>query len=559
MHFKSALDDLNQYCSEHKLEAETREQLRTFMHQKRQIIQEVNPMKLLQEMSPALRSEVCKEVYGKWMQQVSYLRNFGSLEASIHSELALQLEHHVFAPQEMITRKALHVVEKGVVVKEGLILSSKSLWGEEMVLSSPILDSFTPIVRCLTFAELLVLERNRFYAVIAKYPAVHKQVRRAMLWLLLRRGIKVLSLVLRSYKTAVEESGPVTPPGQYTVAVSPDSSPTEAEAEAAATPRRLGNKERRWRSITRTHSAAQEGLDALRIDIADARDRLSPVLPTIPSASESEPSTSRPTTPTSGEHGSIRQSSEDPVPYTAVRRTSPPPPPPSPPLLHRKVGDEVIPPPPPPPLQPREKQRPPMPRLSETRGRSFSRSMPLLEFSTTQESSKIPGSASRSKTRKSILLHRAAELALGVRRWSKLPAQKQLEARLAAASEEAETKGEGASLGTEGSEEQAVDNDLQLALNQLHSIAQLSAPLRRRQEVFLASNSANTADSGLDGLLSPKDDTFLLPPQLQQSATVASPRPFGAATPRGRSLGGGTSLSNRAVDISVSLICWMLL
>lgn len=80
----------------------------------------------------------------------------------------------------------LHIVERGVCLKDGKVFASGMVWGEDMILSNPRLRMTAPATT-LTYVDVQSLSKHALTMIMKKFPARAKKVRRAALWIAMRR------------------------------------------------------------------------------------------------------------------------------------------------------------------------------------------------------------------------------------------------------------------------------------------------------------------------------------------------------------------------------------
>ena len=202
------IDALNYFMEDKQLGPQWRPRLRQFFLNRKRLTMTLSHRKLLVHMSPALRGEVCLAMNEAWIGKVAYFKDIGE---HFSTAVALQLQPQVFAPEELITGMELHIVERGVCLKDGKVFASGMVWGEDMILSNPRLRMTSPATT-LTYVDVQSLSKvsvaapwvvapgKRFSVltncgpwqhaltmIMKRFPARAKKVRRAALWIAMRR------------------------------------------------------------------------------------------------------------------------------------------------------------------------------------------------------------------------------------------------------------------------------------------------------------------------------------------------------------------------------------
>ena len=85
----------------------------------------------MEAMSPGLRGEVARFVYGDWIEKVPWAKNAGK---GFQSTLALMLQAGLYAQHELIPGSDLNIVTRGVVIKDSKIITRGHVWGIDVIL-----------------------------------------------------------------------------------------------------------------------------------------------------------------------------------------------------------------------------------------------------------------------------------------------------------------------------------------------------------------------------------------------------------------------------------------
>ena len=141
------MDSLNYFLADMDLPSELRERAREYVRNKRDLYKKAMYNDLLtSSLSPELRIEVVGKMSGDMLTStVWYLRE---LERACLIELALRIERAVYAPREKIPMLGLNILMRGVCARAGIILTPISTWGEDVIVTAPVLRD-KRAVRCV--------------------------------------------------------------------------------------------------------------------------------------------------------------------------------------------------------------------------------------------------------------------------------------------------------------------------------------------------------------------------------------------------------------------------
>ena len=116
--------------------------------------------------------------------------------------LAFHVEREAFAPGERIASVdpmtgdvRLCILEEGTAARTGTLLTSGSFWGD-VLLSSKLLRD-TRSARSLTYAEIVLFDRQALLQVMSEHPESAKAVRAVALRIAFRRSIRVTAMFAR--------------------------------------------------------------------------------------------------------------------------------------------------------------------------------------------------------------------------------------------------------------------------------------------------------------------------------------------------------------------------
>lgn len=181
--FRQMIDHLNKFIAMHHLSADMSSRLREYFFQTRHLQRQKADLRLLNQMSPDLQGEVTVQINTAWLERVTFLRE---CEPAMIVQVALRLQGIVYAPGELIPGDQLHILQRGVCVRDGRVRLAGTVWGEDMILSNAALMSSAP-VRAITFAQVQTLRRRDLFAVTAMFPRMQMIIRKVAIRIALRR------------------------------------------------------------------------------------------------------------------------------------------------------------------------------------------------------------------------------------------------------------------------------------------------------------------------------------------------------------------------------------
>ena len=114
----------------------------------------------MDQMSPLLQAEVAYLVYRHYLIQVWYLKGCSD---EFVAQISRCMVAHLYVPLESISLKQprLCIVSRGLVFRGGHILHKGSIFGEDLILESPLLRR-QPETSTLAYTELLTVEEKAF-------------------------------------------------------------------------------------------------------------------------------------------------------------------------------------------------------------------------------------------------------------------------------------------------------------------------------------------------------------------------------------------------------------
>ena len=112
-------------------------------------------------------------------------------------ELSLMLHAVVFSPSDVAPTGYLFIVQRGIIMYKGKILTKGKIWGEDMVLSLDEYRSKSP-ARAMNYVAAYYITRTELFMLAEKYPETLKGIRKYAAKLALAREIMILARAVRA-------------------------------------------------------------------------------------------------------------------------------------------------------------------------------------------------------------------------------------------------------------------------------------------------------------------------------------------------------------------------
>lgn len=189
-HFRQTLDDFNTFCAIHDVPKEMQLRMREYLHATKRVQLRQATSHAIETLSPAMQVEVILFVNRNWLRRIWFLT--GADEPCI-VQIATGMEARVYAPGEVVPLRNLYVIEKGMVLTRGRVLTSGDAWGMEDVMLPDTLLHYAPVgrARSLSFLDVRCLSRDLLIRVTARFPRTQWLIRRAAILYALRRFLRM--------------------------------------------------------------------------------------------------------------------------------------------------------------------------------------------------------------------------------------------------------------------------------------------------------------------------------------------------------------------------------
>ncbi|KAL1525371.1 hypothetical protein AB1Y20_020231 [Prymnesium parvum] len=192
--FRTRIDALNSFMRRAYLPLELRRRLREYVHRSLYLFHEEGVQRLMQDFSPVLQAEVAWTVNQAWLERVSFL---AGAPPQMLVSISLQLRPMLFAPGDLCPPGYLYLVQRGIVLYRGRLLSTGRSWGEDMVLSVAHLRKMY-VARAMTYLEVHYITRLQLLDLAEEFPQVFKRIRWSAIWWALKRELILLGALARA-------------------------------------------------------------------------------------------------------------------------------------------------------------------------------------------------------------------------------------------------------------------------------------------------------------------------------------------------------------------------
>lgn len=219
--FSARLDALNRLMKSKKLPIDVRYRLREYLYESRHLAVAAEHKATMLALSPALQGEITWRINHKWLTRVSILAGTSlPFQVSLTHALTPTVYAPVRAPRgppatrapatrrssprparapsaeracrcsqfEVVANNVLGIVDRGVALYGGRVLTSTSCWGEDVLISQAILRNKC-VCRAMNYMQGFEIQRDTLIAVLGHYPQMAALLRRRTIMLAIRRWI----------------------------------------------------------------------------------------------------------------------------------------------------------------------------------------------------------------------------------------------------------------------------------------------------------------------------------------------------------------------------------
>ena len=203
--FRATMDELNRFIVRENFEPELSRRLRGYFHQSKHLrASQQKQQQLLSSMPPTLQGEVSWAANSTWLQNIWFLRE---CDPQFMLELSLQMHAVVFSPSDIAPPGYMFIIQRGVALYQGKVLTKGKVFGEDMILQDESLRSKAS-ARAMNYLEANYVSRTELMMLANRYPATKKRIRRAAILLSLRREVVKLAQIVQEERAAKEGSSP---------------------------------------------------------------------------------------------------------------------------------------------------------------------------------------------------------------------------------------------------------------------------------------------------------------------------------------------------------------
>lgn len=192
--FRAEIDQLNRFIKAEAMPKELARRMREYLHQSKHLRSAQIQQRLLSALPPALQGEVSWITNQSWLPNISFLQG---AEPQFMLELSLQLHAVVFAPSNLAPKNFLFIMQRGVAIYRGKVLTKGGVWGEDIVLETVALRS-KETARALNYVAAYYISRDELLILAKKFPLAARVIRKYAINLALRRQIVTLARAVQA-------------------------------------------------------------------------------------------------------------------------------------------------------------------------------------------------------------------------------------------------------------------------------------------------------------------------------------------------------------------------
>lgn len=194
--YQNQMNDVTVICKERKLPQVLQERVRDFYKHSKDFMRMKSYHDTIQELSPALKGEVIKWMYGNCFRRVWY---FDTLDERCQLVLVEGMIPKMYAPEEIIEDSVNHVralvfLRSGLCVRKNNLMAPGAVWGLDVILGTEehediedLLD--TSKARSINYVFVVKLSKHCIDHAATLVPAFARRLRRAHCRMLLWRGV----------------------------------------------------------------------------------------------------------------------------------------------------------------------------------------------------------------------------------------------------------------------------------------------------------------------------------------------------------------------------------
>eukprot|EP00966_Prymnesium_polylepis_P024174 556849-Prymnesium_polylepis.2 len=181
-----------QFLTDLNIPHETRIKTREYLRQARYLSKHQAYIELVDNFSHDIRNDLVLRMSSATLNAVWYLADCGKECPEFIIDLALKLDRTCWAPKEKISAVQLNIIMRGVVAKAGNIMTEGSYWGEDIIITVPVLRDSRG-VSTLSYVEVCSLSRDDVEESLVQFPDANDSIRKAAVLLATNRASKVIA------------------------------------------------------------------------------------------------------------------------------------------------------------------------------------------------------------------------------------------------------------------------------------------------------------------------------------------------------------------------------
>lgn len=120
-----------------------------------------------------------------WLDAIYFLHG---LDETCLVRLAMSMRPRVFSPNEVAPQRFLYVLQRGLVLYGGRVLTQGMPWGDDVILTDK--RYFVPfLARAMTYVDVQCIAREELLDIVSAFPDSYKRLRKSAIKLALRRHL----------------------------------------------------------------------------------------------------------------------------------------------------------------------------------------------------------------------------------------------------------------------------------------------------------------------------------------------------------------------------------
>jgi hypothetical protein len=163
------MDELNYFMEDMEIEEALRVRVRMYFLKGRDLQRHRDYITLVAKMSPGLKGEVSQQLNKHNLNAIWFLKKVASRTAGCY--MAEAFTHAMFPPWEWVKEDALHVIETGMVLCNGIPKRRGRIWGYDIILDCQDLRR-DQAVRSLTYTEVNYINKEALQLTCEQHPEV---------------------------------------------------------------------------------------------------------------------------------------------------------------------------------------------------------------------------------------------------------------------------------------------------------------------------------------------------------------------------------------------------